>query len=75
MRMCVRPLGDSDFEAVVDGIRAGLVQNPEVSVTSKDVIWQEIIAALNRRRCILDLAAERLESEGWNVSRDSAWRV
>jgi len=55
-------------DEAIEGIRVGLQLNRQVDVTDRNVIWQEIVAALNRRGCVSNFRAGKLVEEGWSES-------
>jgi len=55
-------------DEAIDGIRVGLQLNRQVDVVDRNVIWQEIVAALNRRDCVSNWKAGKLVDEGWSAA-------
>lgn len=49
-------------------VHAAVKLEMSLDVTHKNVLWQDVVAALNRRGCVSNELAEELIKDEWRIS-------
>jgi len=55
-----------DTEAL-RAVRAAVRMDPALSTAEKNALWQDIVAALNRHKCVPNELAEELIKGAWRI--------
>jgi len=55
-----------DLEAL-QGVQAAVKAEKTLDTAEKNVLWQEIVAALNRRQCVSNQLADELIKGKWRI--------
>jgi len=67
-----RSMGEEFKKCIIDveslrGIHAAVKMEKALDTTQKNVLWQEIVAALNRRKCVSSELADELIKGEWRI--------